>query len=202
MRRHLAFCLTLVVVVSSAGLAIGTRPALAFGLYNRGAAIAYADQWTSNTNYGDPPMRNSAYYPDFPNDCTNYVSQVLYAGGYPEYRGGTSNEWWQPYWVGWWVYPHSWTVADDMRRFLQQHPQDFELYGGSPYYLPGGDFFQMDLEGVLYPTHARVLLGMGYDMYYGWYTNLMDQHTNDRKHRYWDYGISPSTQVWPWHVNW
>lgn len=48
--------------------------------YNRTAAAQYAD-WAENGQ----KIRNSNNYPNFPNDCTNFVSQSVYAGGIPQY---------------------------------------------------------------------------------------------------------------------
>src|SRR3984893_712620 len=57
-------------------------------VYNRQAAVNYANAYATKRN------------PNFPsvgNDCTNFVSQVISAGGYPQ-KGGSSStddtQWW------------------------------------------------------------------------------------------------------------
>ena len=42
--------------------------------FDREAAAAYARKWATGTNPN---------YPRFDNDCTNFVSQVMLAGGWP-----------------------------------------------------------------------------------------------------------------------
>ena len=196
------FCLVL-VLSTLLTIASSPREAAAFGLYNRAAAVAYADQWTSNTQN----LRNPNYPTSWGNDCTNFASQVLYAGGYPV-RGNTDdycnvNEWYRPYQIfpGWWVWTWSWSVADCQRQYFSYHPSEFELYGYSPVYLPGGSILQMSEDGSGLPTHSRVLIGSGYDAIDGqWYANLTDQHTTDRYHRYWNIGIESYWPLWAWHI--
>ena len=55
--------------------------------YNRQAAIAYANEWWDKYN---------PRFPAFQDDCTNYISQCLYAGGAPMY-GFTNRA------QGWWM---------------------------------------------------------------------------------------------------
>lgn len=169
--------------------------------------MAYADQWTSNTDYGDPKKRNPAY-PDWGNDCTNFVSQVLYAGGYPV-RGNQDDgcyvwDWWRPYQIAgsWWGYTWAWSLAECQRQYFSYHPSEFQLTSYAVYLSPG-DFLQMDQsgDGYLSPTHARVMMGSGTDVVTGiWYQNLINQHTGDRKRRFWEVGIDPTWPLWPWHV--
>ena len=136
MRYHIherVVVLTVVLVVVS-GVLVWSRPANAIGNYNRSAAVAYADQWALSRN---------SNYPQFGNDCTNFASQLLQAGGYPQTNPGSyftcdPSLWYQPFFVNMWWYTYSWINADCMRQFFSNRPQDFELYGGSPEYLQGG----------------------------------------------------------------
>jgi hypothetical protein len=180
-------------------------PAFA-GSYNRSAALAYADQWTSNTDYGDPVMRNSDY-PNFGIDCTNFASQVLYAGGYPP-RGSSQDgcypdEWWKPFWFGWWVWTWSWSVAECQRQYMYRH-HEFQSWDiSSIYSMEAGDILQMSQDGSGTPTHSRVIVGPGYDIIlWTWESQLASQHTTDRKRRYWNIAIDPSWPLWAWHVAW
>lgn len=198
----------LVLVLATVLATATTTPAVAIGSYNRSAAVAYADQWSSNTDYGDPPQRNTAEFPNFGNDCTNFVSQVLLAGGYPQtgWRDGACYywEWYRPQNIGgFWRYTHSWTVADCQRLFFSNKPTDFELWGSSPEYLSAGDILQMDAEYAGYPTHSRVMMGSGYDIIsWQWHPNLINQHTSDRKRRFWQINVGADWRLWPWHINW
>src|SRR5690349_22346178 len=103
-------CLSLVLSVAIA--LVPHSAARASGLYNRSAAVAYADQWTSNTDLGDPAQRNPAYV-NLGNDCTNYLSQVLLAGSYPMHDGNYNDcnfAWWFN-WNNWAIYSNSWVNA-------------------------------------------------------------------------------------------
>jgi hypothetical protein len=198
-RREAALVLAIVVSVVVADAR--SQLAQASGFYNRAAAHSYADSWSSNTDLGDPAQRNPAYV-NFGNDCTNFVSQVMRAGGYPDHNGSyndCSNVWWFN-WYNPLIYSNSWVNASCMNYFASNHPGDFSYATYSPYYLWEGDFFLMDLEGHGYPTHARVIVGSGFDVGTGLYTTLIDQHTNDRKHRAWDLELPGGTPIWSWHI--
>ncbi|WP_458120847.1 amidase domain-containing protein [Paenibacillus sp. Z6-24] len=56
--------------------------ALAAIKYNRIAARDYANKWTNNMSNSHPETYNPAY-PYYPNDCANFVSQAIRAGGIP-----------------------------------------------------------------------------------------------------------------------
>lgn len=59
------------------------NPRLSAGNYNATAAVNYARTWTEENK--------KLCHPDFKRydaDCTNFVSQVLYAGGIPQISGG------------------------------------------------------------------------------------------------------------------
>lgn len=63
--------------------------------YDRNAAVAYAKKWVSSTSQ----KRNPAWgnYTSKGGDCTNYVSQVLNAGGIPEDNAGSVQWYWDNY---------------------------------------------------------------------------------------------------------
>ncbi|MEV3859079.1 amidase domain-containing protein [Streptomyces sp. NPDC050095] len=69
---------------------------LAGGTYDRDAAAAYADKWSKgNGNYvdkygnpvGDGEEKYNPDYERFDNNCANFVSQSLHAGGWPKVSG-------------------------------------------------------------------------------------------------------------------
>jgi len=203
--RHVSVALLFVLALGVVVLATPSpQPAYA-GLYYRSGAAAYAEQWTSNTDLGEPVRRNPDY-PNFGNDCTNYVSQVLYAGGYPP-RGSNDNgcftdQWWKPDRpFGIWRWTWSWSVADCQRLYMNAH-HEFQLWG-SVTSLQAADMFQLSQDGSGLPTHARVTMGAGYDALLGTFeSQLINQHTTDRKHRYWYVALDPAWPVWAWHVAW
>lgn len=96
--------------------------------YNRTAAVNYAYAWSQNGG----KKRNPAY-PDFTeNDCTNFVSQVVRAGGVPINGSGscgsyrTSTQWFVNPSAWWcitnsWAWSTSWSVVSD---FWAYHTQN------------------------------------------------------------------------------
>ncbi|MEI2395013.1 amidase domain-containing protein, partial [Paenibacillus phytohabitans] len=79
--------------------------------YRREEAAAYADRWWKD---GNPEFEI------FEVDCTNYVSQCLFAGGAPiNYTGKRETGWWYKGYNGaqeWWSF--SWAVSDSLQRYL------------------------------------------------------------------------------------
>src|SRR5690625_2349162 len=63
--------------------------------YNRDAVVQYAHQWWNSYN---------PEFPVFEVDCTNYVSQCVYAGG-ASMRGAPAKE------SGWWCTSNSWSLS-------------------------------------------------------------------------------------------
>jgi hypothetical protein len=78
------------------------------GTFNAERAVAYAYQWRTSRNPN---------YPNFGNDCTNFLSQIMRAGNMQmmrEYRHGKGS-WWihGPEGLQRWDWTHSWAVAND-----------------------------------------------------------------------------------------
>ncbi len=166
--------------------------------YSRADAQGYAHRWASNTDI----LRN-IYYDRYSNDCTNFASQVLRAGGMPFDETGTYVWWFNPY-----SYDHtrSWTIANELRMYLDGSNRAAALLPGSmrDKYSPAtpGDVYVYewgDGDGVW--DHVSVSSGFGtfanyYDSANGHnyrdFTNgsgdYMSQHTRDRDYAPWNYG--------------
>ncbi|AWE06153.1 amidase [Lysinibacillus sp. 2017] len=77
--------------------------------YDRGAAVAYAYRYWDSFNPA---------FPVFQDDCTNFISQCLYAGKAPM-RGMSNRE------QGWWMiglqerWSYSWSVSHSLRWYLE-----------------------------------------------------------------------------------
>ncbi len=173
--------------------------------YNRQAAVDYADQWAH--------ARNSAF-PNFGsgegcNDCTNYLSQMLLAGGHTQIvrYNNTVFDWWY-YCDEFGVCSNSntWSATDWMNSYATQYSDKFEKVNTGITSLSEGDFFIMDLatsphHGI--PNHARLVVGWGYpeegDNMNTW-NLLVNQHCTDRKRVRWNYNLPSDTPVWVWHV--
>ncbi|MDR2532643.1 MAG: amidase domain-containing protein [Oscillospiraceae bacterium] len=116
--------------------------------YNREAAVDYAREWALS--------RNPAYY-DFEKiggDCTNFASQVLYAGA--GVMNFTRHYGW--YYISLNDRAPAWTSVEYFARFLTTNE------GAGPYgsFIPlynalPGDFIQLSFDGIGY-QHTLVVL--------------------------------------------
>ncbi len=174
------------MLASAASISIGVaHPAFAS---NGGYAASYADRFaiTANTSFAS-----------FRDDCTNFVSQSEYEGGF-KMVGGSNNtddsQWW--YKSNNWS--HSWSVADDYYTFLLVDypggiPEGTAAGTATNYYTPSaevtGDVLFYDWgqgEGI---SHSAIQTGIGNDPNkpngQTWYGNYIDQHTTNRYHAFW-----------------
>ncbi|MFZ2413384.1 MAG: amidase domain-containing protein [Candidatus Cryosericum sp.] len=71
-RRHFVVVLA-VIVATASSLVLSPAPSVSAGTYNPLKAVQYADQWWNKRN---PRFQSYGF-----NDCANYVSQCLIAGG-------------------------------------------------------------------------------------------------------------------------
>jgi hypothetical protein len=156
--------------------------------YNPANAAAYADLWWHS--------RNSAYKNFDPNDCTNFVSQSLHAGGYPFQNDGGSNTHYQNWFIdslpfGQWNWSHTWSVAPDLLNFLY-----YDSPGGSPiaYKAPlqggtsggsTGDVIFYDWSDSQGVSHDAIQVAYGTDPVSGWVGSLVDAHATDHRHAIW-----------------
>ncbi|GBF12631.1 amidase domain-containing protein [Tepidibacillus infernus] len=111
------------------------------GVYNRKKAAEYADRWWNSYN---PRFRT------FEVDCTNYVSQCLWAGGAPMTGLGQKGK-------GWWYqgngnksdrWSYSWAVAHSLRWYLQTSRTGLRaIEVKSPEQLTIGDVICYDFDG-------------------------------------------------------
>ncbi len=144
--------------------------------YRRHDAVLYADRWWDSFN------------PDFAAfevDCTNYISQSLFAGGAPiNYTGKRESGWWYKGYVGGreaWSY--SWSVANALERFLTHNDAGLsaELVN-RPQQLELGDVIIYDWDGDGNFGHSTIVTGFDAGG-----MPLVNAHTIPSKHRYWDY---------------
>ncbi|MEK8131116.1 amidase domain-containing protein [Paenibacillus filicis] len=146
------------------------------GTYNRRAAADYADQWWDK---GNPN------YLTFEVDCTNYVSQCLFAGRAPmNYTGKRDSGWWYKGRSGTQeLWSYSWAVANSLPFYLTT--SRLGLQGrevSSPQELDLGDTISYDWNGNGRFEHSTIVTAKDPDG-----MPLVNAHTVSSKHRYWSY---------------
>jgi hypothetical protein len=182
--------------------------------YDRAAAVAYAHKWSCN---GPSSCRNSFYQDLGGEDCTNFVSQALLAGGVTETKVGPSYEqWWYDSKESGWPYGPinrslSWSVVTNLSTQLQATGRATGVvltnmtakYSGAN--SAGGDIYMYDWgkgEG-----YSHMSLSTGHEAYYPYtdpngvsYTSItggsgdsMSQHSTDRDHAPWNWGYWTTT---------
>jgi len=185
-------------------MVVGTTGA---GAFNPTNAANYADShWKEcgpSPYNGVPPSP----YKCISNDCTNYVSRALHAGGYSFVLNGPADSW---YWYSSQSNSMSWTYADVLYGFLIYYDKDDNGRGGgtvvatqvgvsaSQTYnsLSKGDLIFFDWENNGSIDHVRIETGWGtpsktgYQSAYNnsyWATgDWADQHTEPRYHDMWN----------------
>lgn len=139
--------------------------------YNRLKAVQYAERWWNTYNPA---------FIKFENNCTNFISQCLYAGGAPT-RGYPNRG------TGWWLqnknYSYSWAVAHSLRLFLANSKTGLRAREvSSPDQLLLGDVICYDFEGDGRFDHNTIVTGKdAYGM------PLVNANTYNSRMRYWEY---------------
>lgn len=172
---------------------------------NRRRALDYANRYCGDAPGCGNDQRYNRDYQDYNldgGDCTNWISQVLYAGGFPM--------------TPVWNYDHAveegtaaWANAGALAEFLKDSGRAQEFAHGpyeavtapSPRWPEGaietlipGDLISYQQHGHI--AHTAVVVG--------WDPKgvvLTNAHTNDRYHVPWDFGWKDTTTFYLWHVH-
>jgi len=144
--------------------------------YNRQEVAQYADKWWNSANPA---------YLKFEDDCTNFASQCLFAGGAPMHYTGKRG-------LGWWyvgkdqhqeLWSFSWAVANSLKTYATK--RTVGLTGrtvAAPEQLEIGDMICYDFDGDGRFQHNTIVTakderGMP----------LVNAHTTNSARRYWSY---------------
>lgn len=145
--------------------------------YRRDLVAAYADRWWNEANPS---------FEEFEVNCTNYISQCIFAGNAPmNYTGRRENGWWYKGRAGgreWWSY--SWAVSNALTQYLST-PRDAGLRAEivySPDKLELGDIITYDWNGDNRFQHSTVVTAFDAQG-----MPLVNANTVPSRHRYWDY---------------
>ncbi len=139
--------------------------------YNRLNAVKYAETWWNSYN---------SRYSKFTNDCTNFISQCLHAGGAPMTGYPNRSK-------GWWMqnnsWTYSWTVAHSFRWYLPNARvglRAVEVNRADELKL--GDIICYDFEGDGRFNHTTIVTAKDADG-----MPLVNAHTTNSRKRYWAY---------------
>ncbi|QRG68549.1 amidase domain-containing protein [Brevibacillus choshinensis] len=144
------------------------------GGYNAENAVAYAERYWNSPNPA---------YPHFNDDCTNFISQCLYAGGIPMLFSKEKGK-------GWWIrtgkgseWSYSWSVAHALYLMLKSGASPMRaVTKTSPDQLVPGDIICYDFDGDGRFQHNTIVVAKdANDM------PLVNAHTTDSSMRYWAY---------------
>lgn len=139
--------------------------------YSRLEAVRYAERWWNDYN---------PQYKKFENNCTNFISQCLHAGGAPMTGFPNKNK-------GWWYrnkqWSLSWSVAHSMRWYLSGENSGLRAKEVStPEELTKGDIICYDFNGDGRWQHTTIVVAKdGYNM------PLVNAQTTNSRMRYWAY---------------
>lgn len=166
----------------------GKKETAVYYTYDRIKAVKYAETWWNS------------YHPSFPKftvDCTNFVSQCLYAGGIP--MTGYPNRQ-----KGWWMknksWSYSWAVAHAFRWYLSgEHPGIKTIEVSTPDQLMAGDVICYDFEGDGRFNHSTIVVAKDKQG-----MPLVNAHTTNSRMRYWSYedssAYTPNIQYKFFHI--
>ncbi|MCY9666285.1 amidase domain-containing protein [Paenibacillus alginolyticus] len=150
-------------------------------IYNRAKVVQYAETWWQTPN---------PKYEEFEVDCTNFVSQCLFAGGAPmDYTGKRDSGWWyagkkgnQELWS------FSWAVANSLQKFLSHSRRGLQGHVvDDPSELQPGDTISYDWDGDGRYQHNTIVIGKDANG-----MPLVNAHTYNSRNRYWAYQDSPA----------
>lgn len=142
--------------------------------YDRQKAVEYAERWWNDYN---PQFRN------FDVDCTNYISQCLWAGGAPMKRSYDRAQ-------GWWYrlenpvnWSYSWAVAHSLRWYLATSKSGLRATEVSSVdKLQPGDVICYDFNGDGRWQHNTIVVDKDSNG-----MPLVNAHTSNSRQRNWEY---------------
>jgi hypothetical protein len=146
-------------------------------IYDRNQVQTYAHTWWNSFNPDYLFFEND--------DCTNFVSQCLFAGNAPMNYTGKRE-------LGWWyqgkkgsqeLWSFSWAVADSLCRFLAGDSKEWHAERvDMPQKLVIGDVISYDWDGNGHYQHSTIVTKIDANG-----MPLVSAHTTNSKNRFWDY---------------
>ncbi|TDF97252.1 amidase domain-containing protein [Paenibacillus piri] len=144
--------------------------------YDRVKAVEYAEAWWDSANPA---------YIEFEVDCSNYVSQCLFAGGAPmNYTGKRNSGWWyKGKYNGQELWSYSWAVAHSLQTHMMNSRFGLQAEAVEQAdQLELGDVIGYDWDGSGRFGHSTVVTAKDANG-----MPLVNAHTISSQHRYWSY---------------
>lgn len=140
--------------------------------YSINKAVAYANEYALDKN------EDYSWWGDRGGDCANFVSQCLYAGGFP-----LTKKWHKD--------TSAWIGQNELRNYLTtikagkliEDPKDSDIAVGNPIW------YNWDGEGKR-TNHVTICVGTNEDG-----VPIIDSHTTARYHYKWNYGYDDTTFI-------
>lgn len=136
--------------------------------YNREIAVNYAEKWWNGRNQK---------FPTFQDDCSNFISQCLYAGGFPMTSSRDRTKGWWQNGISW---SFSWSVAHAFMLYLESSPYTKKVPDVKMLEL--GDIICLDFEGDGRFNHSLIITDFDEKN-----EPLVNAHSYDSQHRNWRY---------------
>ncbi|WP_108671885.1 amidase domain-containing protein [Peribacillus acanthi] len=140
-------------------------------IYDRMKAVQYAERWWDSRN---------PRYQSFKDNCTNYISQCLRAGGAPMWGNPTRAK---GFWYTGSTWSYSWAVANSLKLYLSNSKTGLRARRVSNVTeLELGDIICYDFEGDGRYNHNTIVTGRDENG-----MPFVNANTYDSRKRYWAY---------------
>lgn len=183
-RKEIIPMVMAVIILGLVGVSVA--PSVAATAYNRQNAVNYA------LTYAENPNSDYRYFSGA--DCTNFVSQCVYAGGWPKigWNKYSSSHW---FYNSYYIYSYTWTRADYFGKFLA-------IYSGRGFarslshhpwnqYFEIGDIVQADKDNNGKWDHTMIVTEVDGDEMY------MTYHSSNTHRKALTQVISETRQQYP-----
>lgn len=146
--------------------AVATRDVFTNGVgLNYLTEMRYAELWTDDAHTDHQNSQHdimNIQFPVFSDNCTNFVSQALYAGGLKMKKTNFIDRGHDDVWaymgIGELTPTYTWGGADNNHRYMQNYSQAFTV-DNNPHHLGGGAVLYADWEGDGTLDHAAIVTG-------------------------------------------
>lgn len=153
--------------------------------YNYTAMVDYANRYWY--------YYNESNYRTYPNDCTNFISQIMYAGGWQfanTHLAQEDSRRWDYQWGGTWATSYTWAGAQNWYQFATGSGRTYILSTASELLL--ADVLQMDFDKNYNMNHTMIVTHISGSEKY------LTYHTSNTHNK----SLTSILQAYPAATNW